>query len=127
MIVVGRLKPIRASVRTRSAIAAAVVMMICLVLASGALLLVLYRSLESTAQNAAAARADQISTQLRTDSPRDVDSSLLATDSQIGAVQIVDVWHAQEHVWEVAQAVFGRTTPEGVTWAKQGCTWLAIH
>lgn len=41
-----------------------------------------------------------------------------------GAVQIVDVWHAQEHVWEVAQAVFGRTTPEGVAWAKQACTWL---
>lgn len=41
-----------------------------------------------------------------------------------GAVQIVDVWHAQEHVWEVAQAVFGRTTPEGIAWAKQGCTWL---
>jgi hypothetical protein len=41
-----------------------------------------------------------------------------------GAVQIVDVWHAQQHVWEVAQAVFGRTTPEGVAWAKQGCTWL---
>ena len=41
-----------------------------------------------------------------------------------GAVQIVDVWHAQQHVWEVAQAVFGRTTPEGVAWATQGCTWL---
>jgi hypothetical protein len=41
-----------------------------------------------------------------------------------GAVQIVDVWHAQEHVWEVAQAVFGRTTPGGVSWAKQGCSWL---
>jgi hypothetical protein len=40
------------------------------------------------------------------------------------AVQIVDVWHAQEHVWEVAQAVFGRRTPEGVAWAKQGGTWL---
>lgn len=38
-----------------------------------------------------------------------------------GAVQIVDVWHAQEHVWEVAQAVFGRTTPEGVAWAEQEC------
>jgi signal transduction histidine kinase len=54
------------------------------------LLLVLYRSLESTAQNAAAARAEQISTQLRTDAPREVDPSLLVTDSQIGAVQIVD-------------------------------------
>ena len=41
-----------------------------------------------------------------------------------GAVQIVDVWHAQEHVWEVAQAVFGRSTPEGVAWAKEGCNWL---
>ncbi len=41
-----------------------------------------------------------------------------------GAVQIVDVWHAQEHVWEVAQAVFGRSTPEGIAWATQGCTWL---
>ncbi len=43
-----------------------------------------------------------------------------------GAVQIVDVWHAQEHVWEVAHAVFGRTTPEGVAWAKRGCNWL-VH
>lgn len=41
-----------------------------------------------------------------------------------GAVHIVDVWHAQEHVWEVAHAVFGRSTPEGIAWAKQGCTWL---
>jgi hypothetical protein len=41
-----------------------------------------------------------------------------------GAVQIVDVWHAQEHVWQVAQAVFGRTTPEGIAWAKQSCTQL---
>lgn len=43
-----------------------------------------------------------------------------------GAVQIVDLWHAQEHVWEVAQAVYGRSTPEGVAWAKQGCLWL-VH
>ena len=50
----------------------------------------LYRSLESTAQGAAAARAEQISAQLRTDTPRELDPSLLVTDSQIGAVQIVD-------------------------------------
>ena len=43
-----------------------------------------------------------------------------------GAVQIVDLWHAQEHVWEVAQAVYGRSTPEGIAWAKQGCLWL-VH
>jgi signal transduction histidine kinase len=65
-------------------------MTLSLAIAGGVLLLVLYRSLESTAQGAAAARAEQISAQLRTDTPRDVDPSLLVTDSQIGAVQIVD-------------------------------------
>lgn len=41
------------------------------------------------------------------------------------AVQIVDLFHAKEHVWEVAAAVFGRTTSEGVTWATRACDWLA--
>jgi signal transduction histidine kinase len=90
VLIVGRLNPMHASVRTRSALAAAVVMTLSLAIAGGVLLLVLYRSLEFTAQGAAAARAEQISTQLRTDTPRDVDPSLLVTDSQIGAVQIVD-------------------------------------
>jgi signal transduction histidine kinase len=90
VLIVGRLNPMRAGVRTRSAMAAAVVMTLSLAIAGGVLLLVLYRSLESTAQGAAAARAEQISAQLRTDTPREVDPSLLVTDSQIGAVQIVD-------------------------------------
>jgi signal transduction histidine kinase len=90
VLIVGGLNPMHASVRTRSALAAAVVMTLCLVIAGGVLLLVLYRSLESAAQGAAAARAEQISTQLRTDTPREVDPSLLVTDSQIGVVQIVD-------------------------------------
>ena len=89
-MIVGWLNPMRASVRTRSAIAAAGVMTVCLAIAGGVLLLVLYRSLESTAQNAAAARAEQISQQLRTDTPRELDPSLLVTDSQVGAVQVVD-------------------------------------
>ena len=89
-MIVGRLNPMRASVRTRSAVAAAGVMTVCLAIAGGVLLLVLYRSLESTAQNAAAARAEQISEQLRTDTPRELDPSLLVTDSQVGAVQVVD-------------------------------------
>lgn len=42
------------------------------------------------------------------------------------AVQIVDLYHAKEHVWEVAAAVFGRSTPEGVAWAKRACDWL-VH
>jgi signal transduction histidine kinase len=90
VLIVGRLNSMHASMRTRSAVAAAVVMTVCLAGAGGVLLLVLYRSLQSTAQGAAAARAEQISVQLRTDTPRDVDPSLLVTDSQIGAVQIVD-------------------------------------
>lgn len=41
------------------------------------------------------------------------------------AVQIVDLWHAREHVWKVARAVFGRTaTPTAAAWAKQGCELL---
>ena len=42
------------------------------------------------------------------------------------AVQIVDLYHAKEHVWEVAASVFGRSHPEGVAWAKQACDWL-VH
>jgi len=89
-MIVGWLNSMRPSVRTRSTVAAAMVMTICLAVAGGVLLLVLYRSLETAARNAAAARAEQISQQLQTDSPREVDPSLLVTDSQVGVVQIVD-------------------------------------
>jgi signal transduction histidine kinase len=51
---------------------------------------VLYQSLANTARDAAAARATQIASQLRGEEPADLDGSLLATDAQIGAVQIVD-------------------------------------
>jgi len=43
-----------------------------------------------------------------------------------GAVQIVDLWHAQEHVWEVAHAVYGRSTAQGRAWAEAGCS-LLVH
>jgi hypothetical protein len=33
------------------------------------------------------------------------------------AVQIVDLYHAQQHVWEVAHAVFGRNSPDACIWA----------
>jgi hypothetical protein len=42
------------------------------------------------------------------------------------AVQIVDVWHARQHVWDVAHTVFGRSHPDGIAWAKQACDWL-VH
>jgi len=50
----------------------------------------------------------------------------LACEQFPGAVQIVDLYHAQEHVWDVAHAVFGRTTVQGISWAKRACD-LLVH
>ena len=41
-------------------------------------------------------------------------------------MQIVDLYHAQEHVWDVAHAVFGRATAQGISWAKRACD-LLVH
>jgi hypothetical protein len=41
-----------------------------------------------------------------------------------GAVQIVDLWHAKEHVWKVARAVFGANTPQAAAWAEHACSLL---
>jgi hypothetical protein len=41
-----------------------------------------------------------------------------------GAVQIVDLWHAREHVWKVAHAVFGPNTPQASAWAEHACSLL---
>jgi uncharacterized protein UPF0236 len=35
------------------------------------------------------------------------------------AVHIVDLYHAREHLWNVANAVHGSGTPQGAAWAKQ--------
>lgn len=86
----GRFNPLHASVRTRSALAAAAVMTLCFVLAVGVLLGVLYLSLQYMGHNAAAGRAERIAGQLRTQPPPQLDPSLLATDGQIGVVQVVD-------------------------------------
>ncbi len=43
-----------------------------------------------------------------------------------GAVQMVDWYHAQEHVWDVAHAVFGPGSQEAGIWAKHACT-LLVH
>jgi len=78
------------NVRARSAAAAALVVTICLVLAGGALLVVLYRTLEHSARDAADTRARQIVEELRTAAPGGLDSSLFATDGQIGTIQVID-------------------------------------
>jgi hypothetical protein len=48
----------------------------------------------------------------------------LAAEHFPGAVQIVDLYHAKEHVWDVAHALFGRGTAAGTTWASQACSLL---
>ncbi len=48
----------------------------------------------------------------------------LAAEHFPGAVQIVDLSHAKEHVWDVAHAVFGRGTVVGTAWATHACSLL---
>ena len=48
----------------------------------------------------------------------------LAAEHFPGAVQIVDLYHAKEHVWDVAHAVFGRGTAVGTAWATHACALL---
>jgi signal transduction histidine kinase len=52
--------------------------------------MVLFRSLETSAKSTADARAAQIVEQLRSEPVADLDRSMLATDSQVGMVQVVD-------------------------------------
>jgi hypothetical protein len=49
----------------------------------------------------------------------------LAAEHFPQAVHIVDLWHAREHVWKVAHAVFGRSSPQGAAWAKSACDLLS--
>jgi signal transduction histidine kinase len=67
-----------------------VVVTLCLMLAGSALLVVLFQSLESSARLTADARVAQVAEQLTTEPPSELDASLLATDSQVGVVQVVD-------------------------------------
>ena len=36
-----------------------------------------------------------------------------------GAVEILDWYHASEHVWDLAKVLFGEGNPEGVKWANE--------
>ncbi|SNS75955.1 sensor histidine kinase [Rhodococcoides kyotonense] len=84
------LRPRSWTVRVRSAVASTLVVAVCLIVAGVALLGVLYDSLETSARNAAAARAVQVAEQLESDTPSQIDESLLSTDGQIGSVQVID-------------------------------------
>ena len=48
----------------------------------------------------------------------------LAAEHFPEAVQILDLYHAKEHVWDVAHAVFGRSTTRGTAWATHACSLL---
>jgi len=48
----------------------------------------------------------------------------LAAEHFPGAVQILDLYHAKEHVWDVAHAVFGPGTAAGTAWATHACSLL---
>jgi len=50
----------------------------------------------------------------------------LASEHFPDAVQIVDLYHAQEHVWQVARAVYGPQTEAAELWAKEACD-LLVH
>jgi hypothetical protein len=47
-----------------------------------------------------------------------------ATEHFPEAVQIVDMYHAKEHVWDVAHAVFGHGTAAATAWATHACSLL---
>jgi signal transduction histidine kinase len=82
--------PSRWTVRMRTSVAATLVVTLCLVLAGVALLFLLFQSLETSARSAADARAHQLADQLESDTHEDLDRSMLATDSLVGVVQIVE-------------------------------------
>ena len=50
----------------------------------------------------------------------------LAAEHFPEAVQIVDLYHAQQHVWQVARAVYGPQTQAATVWAKHACD-LLVH
>ena len=43
----------------------------------------------------------------------------LAEEHFPGAIQIVDLYHAKGHLWDVAKAIYGAGSDLGETWAKQ--------
>lgn len=48
----------------------------------------------------------------------------IVTEQFPQAIHIVDLSHAREHVWKVANAVYGRSTSQGTAWAHAVCDLL---
>lgn len=77
-------------VRVRSAVAAVLVLTVALALAAVALLWLLRHSLQSAADDGAAARAASLSTHLVGDPLNEIDPTLLATDGRTTVIQVID-------------------------------------
>jgi len=85
-----RLRPASWGVRVRSAIAAALVVAVAFGIAALALLWVLQHSLQSAADAAAEARANQITQHLIEGLPAELDRALLAADARTTVVQVLN-------------------------------------
>jgi hypothetical protein len=48
----------------------------------------------------------------------------LADEHYPGATQIVDYYHACEHVYDLAKALYGEDSPQGKRWARERCQSL---
>jgi signal transduction histidine kinase len=76
-------------ISARSAAVSAVVVLVALTIAGAALDAVLYRSLLTGVDGAAAGRARDIAEALRSDAPDDLESDLFAVDERVVAVQLI--------------------------------------
>src|SRR5690349_18684373 len=85
------LSPTNWGISARSAMLSATVVMVAIAVAGAGLLFVLYRSLLSGVDDAAAGRVRDTLAALNFDKPSELDGALLMTDQRVVAVQIIDV------------------------------------
>jgi signal transduction histidine kinase len=83
------LRPTHWDISTRSAVMSAAVVFIAVVVAGAGLVYVLYRTLLSSIDEAAAGRVRDIVAGLSFDRPSELDGALLTTDQRVVAVQII--------------------------------------
>src|SRR6478752_10376210 len=86
----GWMRPSTWGISTRSAILSATVVFVALAIAGAFLVVVLYRSLLASVDDAAAGRVRDIVAGLAFDPPSELDGALLTTDQRVVAVQIID-------------------------------------
>ena len=78
------------NISARSAVVSGTVVLVALAVAGGGLALVLYRSLLTGIDDAAAGRVRDVVAALQFDSATQLDGALLATDQRVVAVQLID-------------------------------------